>query len=306
MPLTRVVMPIRCRPSTVGVDVAELRIIERAEWGAVHGDGTGTAQLPASEVWLHHSVTAAPDVVPPFDDDGAAIRAIERIGMERFGTAYGFPYTFGVTPAGRIYAGHAPGQLGAHTAGRNVVARAIVLVGNYVTTPPTTAQVRAVAWLLQQGQRRGWWRTARLSGGHRDAPGASTECPGAAAMGAIAQINKLAAGPPIEEDDVSAEDVLKWHLWTDPNGAVIKVEDFYAEQRRAYNRLIAQGNESAKRQSALEAKMSQLAADVAELKSRPTADVDEAALATELHKRGIGGATADEVLAAIRAQLNKA
>lgn len=57
-----------------------------------------------------------------------------------------------------------------------------------------------MAWLLQQGQHSGWWQRARLDGGHRDAPGASTECPGAAAAAAVAQINELAAGPPVMEE----------------------------------------------------------------------------------------------------------
>lgn len=43
-----------------------------------------------------------------------------------------------------------------------------------------------------------------------------------------------------------------------------------------------------------------LAADVAELKARPLADVDEAALAVELEARGVTGPTLDEVVAAVR------
>lgn len=44
-----------------------------------------------------------------------------------------------------------------------------------------------------------------------------------------------------------------------------------------------------------------LAADVTDLKSRPLADVDEAALAAELEARGVTGPTLDEVVAAVRA-----
>lgn len=171
-------------------------IISRGEWGAQYGDGVGSAPLPASELWLHHSVTVAPDVVQPFDDDYAAIRTIERIGAERFGEAYGFPYTFGVTPVGLIFAGHHLRKNGAHTKGRNSVARAIVLVGNYETEEPTQAQIQAVARLVRHGYDSGWWSTRVLSGGHRDAPDASTACPGANAYARIGDINQLALNPP--------------------------------------------------------------------------------------------------------------
>lgn len=180
-------------------------IISRAEWGAQYGDGVGSAPLPASELWLHHSVTVAPDLVQPFDDDYAAIRTIERIGAERFGSSYGFPYTFGVTPIGLVFAGHNLRKNGAHTKGRNSVARAIVLVGNYELDEPTEAQIQAVAQLVRHGHESGWWSTPTLSGGHRDAPLASTACPGELAYARIGDINHLAQNP-IPEDDMFNDD----------------------------------------------------------------------------------------------------
>lgn len=180
-----------------------MRIIPRAEWGARYPNGGGSAPLPARECWLHHSVTIAPDLVPPFDDDYAAVRALEEIGQQRFGQ--GISYTWLVTPAGLVFEGHSPDRLGAHTAGRNSIARAICLVGNYDTVAPTTAQLRAVAWLLQQAHTAGWLDERRLDGGHRDLK--ATACPGAHAYAAISGINRLAAGPPITdlEDDMDAK-----------------------------------------------------------------------------------------------------
>lgn len=193
-----------------------MKIITRQEWGARHGDGVDGATTPATEVWLHHSVTIAPDVVAPFDDDDAAIRTIERIGAERFGTVYGFPYTVGVTPVGRAYAGHHPRKMGAHTRGRNGIARAIVLVGNYEDAAPTDAQLDAVAAVLVEGKRRGWWTAARLTGGHRDAPDAATACPGRHAYAAIAEINRRAAALEAAEEgeEMTAEQFaeLKAHV----------------------------------------------------------------------------------------------
>lgn len=166
-------------------------IITRAEWGAIHEDGFGSAPLPAREVWLHHSVTIAPNLVPPWDDDDAAIRTLEQIGEGKFGR--GISYTFAVTPVGRVYEGHRIDGVGAHTAKRNTIARGIVLVGNYDTARPSDAQLDAVAWLLRHGQVNGWWPQARLAGGHRDAPGANTLCPGRHGHAAIADIHRRAA-----------------------------------------------------------------------------------------------------------------
>lgn len=165
-----------------------MRIITRAEWGAAHDDGAGPAPLPAEEVFLHHSVTVAPDLEPPFDDDFAAIRTLERIGEERFGR--GISYTFPITPAGLVFEGHGVDRKGAHTAGRNSRARAIVFVGNYDAGRPTEQQLDAAAWLLVHGWLSGWWKRAELTGGHRDV--SSTACPGRHAYAAIPVINRRA------------------------------------------------------------------------------------------------------------------
>lgn len=197
------------------------RVILRGEWGARHDNGGGSAPLPASEMWLHHSVTIAPDVLPPFDDDYAAIRTLEAIGEQRFGR--GISYTWPITPAGLIFEGHSANRLGSHTGGRNSKARAICFVGNYDVQRPTNAQIQAAAWLLQEGQRRGWIRHARLNGGHRDVK--ATGCPGNHAYAAIGLINSLAAGPPITE--ISKEDDLSWTenlTFTAPDGTVTTVQ----------------------------------------------------------------------------------
>lgn len=193
-----------------------MNIISRAEWGAQHPDGDGPAPLPAAAVYLHHSVTVAPDLVPPFDDDDAAVRQLEAIGQQRFGC--GISYTLVVLPSGRAYEGHSIGRRGTHTKGLNSSARAIVLVGNYSTRRVTSQQVETVAQLLVDGWRRGWWTSPELAGGHRDAPGAATECPGDHAAAAIPTINararQLAAREPIDQEDdddmaISDEDAEK-------------------------------------------------------------------------------------------------
>jgi hypothetical protein len=188
------------------------RIIPRGEWGAQHENGSGAAPLPAREVWLHHSVTIAPDLVPPFTDDAAAIRTLERIGEDRFGR--GISYTWLITPAGLIFEGHGVDRVGSHTGGRNSIARAICFVGNYEENHPTENQIASAAWLLRHARDRGWIMVARLNGGHRDLK--QTACPGQHAYADIPAINQLATrGPvvaPIQEEDVTPEqDRMLWN-----------------------------------------------------------------------------------------------
>lgn len=168
-----------------------MQIISREEWGAVYEDGYGTSTIPASEVWLHHSVTIAPDLEPPFDDEVRAMRTLERIGEQRFGR--GISYTHAVMPTGRVYEGHSVERQGAHTAGRNNIARAVVWVGNYDANRPPLPMVHSTAELLVDGWHRGWWKAPRLNGGHRQAPGASTACPGRFGMELIDDVNAKAS-----------------------------------------------------------------------------------------------------------------
>lgn len=168
-----------------------MRIIPRSEWGARYDDGFHDRRLPVDECWLHHSVTIAPDLVTPWDDDYAAVRTLEDIGESRFGA--GISYTYAVTPAGLVFTGHSSHRSGAHTLNRNDIAVAIVWVGRYDTREPSEAQIRATAWLLVQCKRDGVLRRARIDGGHGQAPGQSTDCPGGYGRAAIARINTLAA-----------------------------------------------------------------------------------------------------------------
>jgi hypothetical protein len=183
-------------------------IVGRGTWGARYSRGFAAAPLPAKELYLHHSVTR-----PPADDlaaERAAMRQLEDIGQSRFGG--GISYTFAVMPSGRIYEGHGIDRRGAHTGGRNSIARAIVLPGDHSRTRPTEAQLNAVAALIRHGRAVGWWTVDRLTGGHRNAPKASTSCPGDAAYACIPVINSralssatLARPTDLEDDDVSPE-----------------------------------------------------------------------------------------------------
>lgn len=177
-------------------------IISRQDWGAKYARGFRAAPLPARALWEHHSATTAPPPNATFEQDAAAVRTLERIGQERF--RGGISYTFAVCPSGRVFEGHGVDRQGAHTGGQNTTSRAICLVGNYDTAKPTEAMLDAVAELVAHGHREGWW-PAQLTGGHRDAPGASTACPGRHAHALIGEINRRARAP--KEDDMSRAEV---------------------------------------------------------------------------------------------------
>lgn len=158
-----------------------MRIIPRAEWGARYANGFRSAPVPFRELWLHHSVTAA-------RNGAGIIRGIEQIGQNRFGG--GISYTWLITPDGAVYEGHSVDRQGAHTGGRNDIARAICLVGNYESTQPTTAQINSAAWLTRYVYDRRWAVNLGLTGGHRDLK--ATACPGKYAYAQIGNINHLA------------------------------------------------------------------------------------------------------------------
>lgn len=179
------------------------KVISRREWGANYPNGFRTRPMPIREYWLHHSVTIAPNLLPPFDDDDAAVRTLERIGQSRFGG--GISYTYPVTPVGRIYEGHSLERQGAHTKGHNTVGAAFCLVGNYDVMAPTAAQELAIATRMVEDHRAGDSLTHQLNGGHRDT--FATSCPGNRAYPRIPAINALArdlwAGKiPSPEDDM--------------------------------------------------------------------------------------------------------
>lgn len=163
------------------------RIIQRSEWGARHEDGFGPRPVGNLQVYVHHSVTIAPDLVPPFTDDYAAVRQLEAIGESRFGK--GISYQFPITPAGLIFEGVSVDRVGSAIAGYNTPTANIVWVGNYDRDQPPAAMLAATDWLLHHGVGK-WWRSALVKGGHQDAPGAQTACPGRYGEAVLGALNR--------------------------------------------------------------------------------------------------------------------
>lgn len=164
------------------------RFIQRPEWGARFEDGFGSRPVGNLDLYVHHSVTIAPNLLPPFTDDYAAVRELERIGENRFGR--GISYHFPITPVGLVFEGLSIDRIGAAIANHNTPTANIVLVGNYDRDRPPRPMLEAIDWVMHEGAERGWWRQARIKGGHRDAPGASTACPGRFAYDLIDNLNR--------------------------------------------------------------------------------------------------------------------
>lgn len=167
---------------------ADQRIIQRPEWGARYEDGFGPRPVGDLDVYVHHSVTVAPDLIPPFTDDYAAVRTLERIGEDRFGR--GISYQFPISPAGLIFEGVSIDRVGAAISNYNTPSANIVWIGNYDVNNPPQPMLEATDWLLHHGVGRGWWRSPKVKGGHRDAPGAQTACPGRYAYGLLDNLNR--------------------------------------------------------------------------------------------------------------------
>lgn len=153
-------------------------IVSRATWGAAPTRGRLEAlKLPVDRLWLHHTVTAFSG------DPHADARDVQAVAFSR-----GFQdvsYTWLVHPDGTILDGRGL-TVGAHTRGENRSSVAVALIGNYEELVPTDAQVASVRWLVALHVGLGALRPGRYpTGGHRDAPGAATACPGRHAGAAL-------------------------------------------------------------------------------------------------------------------------
>lgn len=165
-------------------------IISRSSWGARHQDGYGTRPVGRLSVYGHHSVTGNSGPNATYAQDCAAVRTVERVGQQNFGV--GMSYTFLIPPSGRIFQGVSINRVSAHTLNRNAGGAAFCYIGNYENESLTVEQIASTAWLLDYGQRQGWWRVNRFTALHRDV--FATACPGRNAVSPLRAVRASAAG----------------------------------------------------------------------------------------------------------------
>lgn len=181
-----------------------LNLVTRAEWGARPREYLNQIQLPTPRLWIHHTAD---------DRQGAsAVRAHQNYHMDTKGWS-DIAYSLLVGDWGEVYEGRGIGVQGGHTANENRVSHAICLLGNFSGRRPTAASLDTVVKLARLGRDRRWW--VPTLGGHRDAPGASTSCPGDHLYAQLPSLRILVAQapvPPVEED----EDVAYYTYVTAP------------------------------------------------------------------------------------------
>lgn len=155
----------------------------RSAWGARKPKRVQRIPLPTPKLYLHHSAGSGADE--------EAVKAIQDYHMDVKGWS-DIGYNFLVdndAPDIDIFEGRGPGVAGGHTAGQNTVSHGICVIGNFTKVPPEPETLEAIAVLVAHGHLAGWWPD-RITGGHRDAPGAATSCPGDALYRLIPSINR--------------------------------------------------------------------------------------------------------------------
>ena len=163
-----------------------MNVVPFRQWAGQDLPALRSISTPTGDVWLHHGASGASSL--------ATIRAYLRHHTRVNGWAT-IGYSF-LVAGGVVYEGRGPGRQGAHTRGQNRTSHGLLIAGDYSARPPADADLDALVALLRHGHKMRWWRAPALTGGHRDAPGASTSCPGGALHRLIPDINRRAAGSP--------------------------------------------------------------------------------------------------------------
>lgn len=161
-------------------------IINRAQWGANPVlTPAGHIPTPSRELWLHHTAGEQ------FDEAG--MRMLQSFTLHRPDEHYvDLEYTFVVDHQDcRIFESRGPGHDSAATGGHNSISHAICVMGNFEIDEPSGQLIETLANLVAWGYEQGWWPLG-FTGGHRDASGNSTACPGDHLEAKIPTINTRA------------------------------------------------------------------------------------------------------------------
>jgi len=175
-------------------------IVWIGEWGGTQ-NGWPEMTLPAGQVWVHHTVTN------PTGDAYADFRTVNAIGA---GQGHGgISYSFIIHPDGTIGEGQGLAR-GAHTGGNgcggsprgwNPCSFGVAFVGNYNDLEPTAESIVSFRFLVQHLTDVGVLVPGASIGGHRDAPGNATACPGNNLEAALPALREPYAPTPDPEDD---------------------------------------------------------------------------------------------------------
>jgi hypothetical protein len=168
-----------------------MQIVSRAEWGARLPKSV-TAERNVVETFLHHS--AGPH------RGAAGVRAIQDYHMDRQGWS-DIAYNFLIDPHDfRVYEGRGWGVRPGSQKSYNTGTWSVCVLGNFQTQIPSQGVLDVIANLISLGHELGHIPLV-LTGGHKDAPGQSTSCPGQNLHSRIPAIRELLEDtmPTIEE-----------------------------------------------------------------------------------------------------------
>jgi hypothetical protein len=173
-----------------------MRIYPRSSWAPAVG-GRGTPDGPKRELYIHHSAGTFGGPAQSIDtgaEQEAVMRALDRFHTVDRGWA-GIAYSYVVfQPYGRlrrarVFEGRGAGFIPAAQLGHNTGTIAVCVVDGGRGDELRPATRRALTRLARQLKRE--HGITRL-GGHRDAPGQSTECPGPYIYPALSRIARVA------------------------------------------------------------------------------------------------------------------
>ena len=171
------------------------RIVPADEWRLLEWQPLTPLTLPVDELWVHHGAKGTGKL--------GTLRSYERFHLQTRGwRAPG--YGWAITDDGTIYELRGA-SVGAHTRGRNDISVAVLLVGDWSTKTPPPAVAKSLAWLTQHLYETGVLSAPAINGGHGDAPGQSTACPGRGGrrtIGAARKILQTMSNAETEEPDL--------------------------------------------------------------------------------------------------------
>lgn len=139
---------------------------------------------PKRKLYIHHTVS--PNKRWTKAEERAHLRQLEAQHLKQGWTGIGYSYL--CFPSGRLYVGRGPSAVPAAQAGANSGSIAIAYVGNTETAEITG---RAKARIVLAGRNLRVRKGIRYLGGHRDAPGQATACPGRKAYGWLSRAARL-------------------------------------------------------------------------------------------------------------------
>jgi len=151
-------------------------------------------QTPVKELWIHHTAGAAPPDYPQSKvaiektGERATMRGIQNYHMDSQGWS-DIAYNFVIFPSGRVYKARGWKRQGAHTMNHNEHSVAFCFAGNFEVDKPTAKALESAAKLKHRGKRyKRLVKTGLNVGGHRQASGAATSCPGQHLFSRISEI----------------------------------------------------------------------------------------------------------------------